>query len=216
MRVIKSAEQRVMPWKNGGGSTTEIAVWPVGAGLGDFAWRVSTALVARDGPFSLFEGVDRTLTVLDGGPLGLTFADGRIVSLDTASAPFAFAGDAAVQGAVGGQPVRDLNVMTRRGVWRHGVWIEWSAFHLAGGVRLVVVRGGDAEARCGGRVSALKSDDAVMCTDDDAVLEVTLGADAMAYAIVLEEVVELAPRGAPTPSGQTASAERFRVPTRLR
>ena len=30
-----------MPWKNGGGETTEIAVSPPGAGLDDFDWRVA-------------------------------------------------------------------------------------------------------------------------------------------------------------------------------
>jgi uncharacterized protein len=216
MRIIKAAEQRMMPWKNGAGSTTEIAVWPEGAGLHDFAWRVSTALVASDGPFSLFEGVDRTLTVLEGGPLGLTFSDGRLVSLDTASAPFAFAGDVAVQGAVGSHPVRDLNVLTRRGVWRQSVWIEWSAFQMAGGVRLAVVRGGAAEARCGSDTHMLDSGDAVMCAEDDAVLEITVGDGATAYAIVLEEQAEIAPRDTPASTVKSVAAERYRGPARFR
>lgn len=216
MRIIRAAEQRVMPWKNGAGATTEIAVWPEGAALGDFAWRVSTALVANDGPFSQFEGVDRTLTVLEGGPLGLTFSDGRVVSLDTASPPFAFAGDVAVQGAVGGHPVRDLNVMTRRGAWRQNVWIEWSAFQLAGGVRLAIVRGGTATVRSVGDTQTLENGDAVMCTENDPVLEITVGEGAMAYAIVLEEQTDIAPRDTPAPTGKTVSAERFRGPARFR
>ncbi|MBR7784673.1 HutD family protein, partial [Undibacterium luofuense] len=32
-----------MPWKNGGGSTTELAVFPEQAGLDQFIWRLSTA-----------------------------------------------------------------------------------------------------------------------------------------------------------------------------
>jgi len=35
-RVIRAAECRSMPWKNGGGATTEICVRPPGAGLDDF------------------------------------------------------------------------------------------------------------------------------------------------------------------------------------
>ena len=31
------------PWKNGGGTTREVAVSPEGAGLDDFAWRISLA-----------------------------------------------------------------------------------------------------------------------------------------------------------------------------
>ncbi len=55
-----------MPWKNGGGETVEIAVFPEGAGFKDFGWRISLASVASDGPFSAFPGIDRTLTVIDG------------------------------------------------------------------------------------------------------------------------------------------------------
>ncbi|TIV74879.1 MAG: HutD family protein, partial [Mesorhizobium sp.] len=32
MRILRAADYRVMPWKNGGGTTTEIAVSPDGAG----------------------------------------------------------------------------------------------------------------------------------------------------------------------------------------
>ncbi len=38
-----------MPWKNGGGVTTEICVSPPS---GAFDWRVSIATVNADGPFS--------------------------------------------------------------------------------------------------------------------------------------------------------------------
>src|SRR5215208_142099 len=71
MRVIRTADCRRMPWKNGRGETTEIAVSPPGAGLDDFQWRVSVARVARNGPVSSFEGVGRTLAILDGAGLRL-------------------------------------------------------------------------------------------------------------------------------------------------
>src|SRR3546814_10305481 len=63
MQVLRAAAHRVMPWKNGGGSTTEVAVAPDGAGLDEFDWRISMAVVGADGPFSGFPGVDRTLAV---------------------------------------------------------------------------------------------------------------------------------------------------------
>ncbi|TIN81446.1 MAG: HutD family protein, partial [Mesorhizobium sp.] len=66
MRILRAAEYRSMPWKNGGGVTTEIAVSPSGAGLDDFDWRVSMARVELSGPFSQFAGIDRTLAVLEG------------------------------------------------------------------------------------------------------------------------------------------------------
>ena len=66
MRLIRSKSYRRMPWKNGGGETTEIAVSPQNASLEAFDWRVSMARVESDGPFSAFPGIDRTLAVLEG------------------------------------------------------------------------------------------------------------------------------------------------------
>ena len=120
-RVIRAADCRSMPWKNGGGATTEICVHPPVAGLGDFGWRVSMATVASDGPFSVFAGVDRTLTLLAGGGLRLVIGDAAPVVLGCGSAPLSFPADLPTRSALTGAPVTDLNVMTRRGVWRHTV-----------------------------------------------------------------------------------------------
>ena len=66
MRVLRSADHKRMPWKNGGGMTLQLAISPAGAGLEDFAWRISSAQVAMDGAFSCFPGIDRSLAVLAG------------------------------------------------------------------------------------------------------------------------------------------------------
>ncbi len=111
-----------MPWKNGGGETTEIAVFPSDAGLDDFDWRVSMATVAESGPFSTFEGVDRTLAVLEGAGLVLS-VDGRIpIGLTVNSEPLAFAADAPTRAGLIDGAIRDLNVMTRRGRLTHRVF----------------------------------------------------------------------------------------------
>lgn len=49
MKVLRSAAYQRMPWKNGGGETTEIIISPQGAALSDFDWRISMALVNADG-----------------------------------------------------------------------------------------------------------------------------------------------------------------------
>ncbi|WP_332694812.1 HutD/Ves family protein [Bosea sp. (in: a-proteobacteria)] len=121
MRIIRAADCLVMPWKNGGGSTTEIAVHPEGASLDEFDWRVSMARVESDGPFSLFSGIDRTLSVLSGNGIALAFGSGSTVTLRRGSPPHAFAGDAAVVGQLIDGPITDLNVMTRQGRVRHRV-----------------------------------------------------------------------------------------------
>ena len=121
MRLIRAAEHRVMPWKNGLGSTTEVAVHPAGASLGDFDWRISMASVTADGPFSVFAEIDRTLSVLNGAGIRLTVAGRQAEALNQASAPYAFPGDAATSASLIDGPITDLNVMTRRGRVTHRV-----------------------------------------------------------------------------------------------
>ena len=121
LRVIRAADCRAMPWKNGGGETTEIAVFPPDAGLDEFEWRVSRARIASDGPFSVFAGVDRTLTVLDGAGLRLVIGAGAPVDLTPSSAPLSFEADVPTRAGLLGGAVTDLNVMTRRGSLRHRV-----------------------------------------------------------------------------------------------
>ncbi|MGO4405749.1 HutD family protein [Bosea sp. RAF48] len=121
MRIIRAADCKVMPWKNGGGTTTEIAVFPEGAPLSDFEWRISMAHVGQDGPFSSFPGIDRTLSVLTGNGIRLAFGGGETVALARSTAPFFFAADRAVDGVLVDGPIDDLNVMSRCGAWSHGV-----------------------------------------------------------------------------------------------
>jgi uncharacterized protein len=66
MQFIRANSLQSSRWKNGGGKTTEIAVWPPGASLDAFDWRISMATVEQDGPFSEFPGIDRTLALLKG------------------------------------------------------------------------------------------------------------------------------------------------------
>ena len=113
-RIIRAADCPEVPWKNGGGTTREIAVCPPGAGMGDFRWRLSMARVEQAGPFSSFDGIDRTLAVLE-GTLHLSGAVDAV--LDPVSAPFPFDGAANVEGVPLGGAVLDLNAMVRRGTY---------------------------------------------------------------------------------------------------
>ena len=115
LRLLRAVERRPRPWKNRGGETIEIAASPAGAGLDDFDWRLSMATVAAPGPFSAFDGVDRTLAVLS-GRLMLALDGGQSsVQLDPQSPPFEFAGGLEVYGAPLSGAVTDLNLMVRRG-----------------------------------------------------------------------------------------------------
>lgn len=119
MRIIRAGDCRKMPWKNGGGETTEIAVSPAGAGIEDFDWRLSMARVAGGGPFSLFPGIDRTLAVLEGDGLELAIEGMAPATVTTLSEPLAFPADAATEAELIGGEVTDLNIMTRRGRLSH-------------------------------------------------------------------------------------------------
>ena len=121
MRILRAADYRVMPWKNGGGTTTEIAVSPDGAGLDEFDWRVSMARVEGSGPFSSFAGIDRTLSVLEGEGIVLDIAGQPAARLTPASALFSFPADLPTSAALIAGPITDLNVMTRRGRTLHSV-----------------------------------------------------------------------------------------------
>ena len=121
MKLLRAGDHKRMPWKNGGGETVEIAVSPDGAGLAEFDWRVSMATVATDGPFSVFPGIDRTLSILEGEGMTL-FIEGRAPErLTQASAPLPFAADAPTSATLIDGTVTDLNVMTRRGRFTHSV-----------------------------------------------------------------------------------------------
>lgn len=112
------------PWKNGGGSTREIACWPPGASLGNFQWRASIATIDAAGPFSVFEGIDRQIMLLEGDGVHLRSRDGTIDHrLDVPHAPFAFDGEAAIDCSLLGGRSHDFNVMTRRGSCRAQVQV---------------------------------------------------------------------------------------------
>jgi hypothetical protein len=119
MRILSPADFRTTPWKNGLGETTEIArsELPGPRGVFDFAWRISVATVAADGPFSTFEGIERTITVVEGAGMELLLADGTLHRL-LPFEPFIYDGGMAITGRLIDGAVRDFNVMVRRGRWR--------------------------------------------------------------------------------------------------
>ena len=121
IRILKAQEYRRMPWKNGGGETVEIAVSPQDASVGDFDWRVSMATVAADGPFSIFPGIDRTLSILRGNGMSLVIEGRDPVLLTQDSNPLAFPADIATSAALADGTIIDLNVMTRREALNHRV-----------------------------------------------------------------------------------------------
>jgi environmental stress-induced protein Ves len=110
VKLIRQADYKRMPWKNGLGFTEEIAIGPQGAKFPNdpFDWRLSTATVSDPGPFSVFQHCDRWLTVIEGN--GLTLNDlplryGECVHLS---------GEAPVHGKPIDGSVKDLGLIFAR------------------------------------------------------------------------------------------------------
>ena len=105
-------------WKNGAGTTREIAVEPVGVGTADFDWRLSLAEVEHDAAFSAFPGIDRCIVLLRGSGMALQPDDGTAAHELHPLQPWSFTGERALAARLFDGPCSDFNVMTRRGVWR--------------------------------------------------------------------------------------------------
>lgn len=116
LRKITPAEHRVMPWKNGLGTTREIAIDPSGAALdgAGFRWRLSIADVGQSGPFSAFPGIDRTIMVISGHGMALSVAGQAPRRLDRCFEPFQFSGDVATDCQLIDGPIQDFNLMVNR------------------------------------------------------------------------------------------------------
>lgn len=119
IQKITPEDHRIMPWRNGQGSTTELWVEPVGAGLDDFDWRISCATVQADGDFSTFRGVDRSLLIMSGDGMNLNFNQQVTLTLTPESQVLSFVGEDHVHAGLLNGAVTDFNVMTRRGRWLH-------------------------------------------------------------------------------------------------
>jgi uncharacterized protein len=192
MQFMRYQSLKPSPWKNGGGQTTEIAVWPPGASLDAFDWRISMATVERDGPFSQFPGVDRTLAVLKGG-LKLQFRDRPTCVLTPGSAPVNFPGDIDTTGELWGGPAHDLNVMTRRGKWRCTVEGQRQSFRVAalpGFAKsprcAVILVDGSATVHSAFTRSSLGQLDTVLVDPTTEHIDVSLSVDGFAYLVMLE------------------------------
>lgn len=119
---LKPAQGRLMPWRNGGGTTLEMALEPPGATLeSGFLWRVSSAEVGVSGPFSAFPGMDRWLLLLEGAGFDLDFGSRGRVNLAEPLAPIRFSGDWPASATLVDGPSTDLNLMVEARRFRSSV-----------------------------------------------------------------------------------------------
>ena len=127
-RWLGAEDFTTMPWANGKGETVELARCDRG---GAMLWRLSRARVIEDGPFSIFAGVDRVLTVLNGPGFDL---EGEGVALRARPyGPVRFSGDVAVRALRVTAPSDDFNVMVARAQGRAEVRVLGGAEVFAPG-----------------------------------------------------------------------------------
>ena len=129
MRHLTPADYTSQPWKNGRGTTTEL--WRLERD-GQLLVRLSRAAVVEDGPFSLFPGIERNLTVLSGPGFRLTGAGIDLCCVPLV--PVAFPGDVEVFASeTNDAQSDDFNVMTARSLPRPQVIVAQNVSLPAGG-----------------------------------------------------------------------------------
>jgi environmental stress-induced protein Ves len=133
---LPKANYQTMPWKNGKGFTSQIALGPEGAVFPNhFSWRVSSAQVNSNDPFSNFDGCDRLLMVTQGA--GLSLNGNHLVPLQVIS----FAGETVIQAELLEGPVVDLGVIFKRDSVRAGMQVlnlsDESDLRLEGDIHFV-------------------------------------------------------------------------------
>ncbi|MEO5969189.1 MAG: HutD family protein [Bdellovibrionia bacterium] len=111
--VLRKGDSQKMPWKNGQGSTSEIAIYPIGTSLSEnsFLWRLSSAEITTGGSFSLFPGYERYLGLVKGDGLQLNFEPSKRQILLQRGKVCRFSGTDVVSSSLSGGPVEDLNLI---------------------------------------------------------------------------------------------------------
>lgn len=148
--LVRYSERPPTRWRNGHGSTREMAKRLLGGTGPDFVWRLSIAEVTEDAEFSSFPGVERSATLIWGAGLALE-VDGAERVLKPFE-PFTFPGAASTSARPIGGPVRVLNVMTKANRMSAGINVvdldDGRPVSIAGATCLVQLTGGST-ARAG-------------------------------------------------------------------
>jgi environmental stress-induced protein Ves len=111
--IIPPSHFKTIPWKNGLGETTELAINEKGS-LDSFDWRLSIASVVNDGLFSDFSGYQRQLILIEGNGINLQHDNEKIDQLDQLLKIANFDGGCKTIGTLHSGKIKDFNVMTNQ------------------------------------------------------------------------------------------------------
>jgi environmental stress-induced protein Ves len=150
MLVLRNSSYRTVPWKNGGGTTQEILREPPEPT--PFAWRLSLASIDAAGPFSAFEGYQRTLVLVSGAGVELDFGQHGRSRLTAVGQMISFDGGTPASCTLIGGRSTDLNLivskehmrsmseslqLTRAQIVQTTRWPETLVCCISGAIRLI-------------------------------------------------------------------------------
>lgn len=113
LQIIAPQQFRTIPWKNGLGETTELAI-NEGGNLECFDWRLSIASVINDGVFSDFSGYQRNLVLISGHGLMLQHDDKSSDNLTNLLDMASFDGACKTYGKLIDGAIKDFNIITNK------------------------------------------------------------------------------------------------------
>lgn len=112
IKILNPTQFKTIPWKNGQGETTELAI-NEGGSLDDFDWRLSIASVGNDGLFSNFSGYQRNLILIDGQGISLQHDDKSTDILENLLDIASFDGACQTYGKLTLGEIKDFNIITK-------------------------------------------------------------------------------------------------------
>jgi environmental stress-induced protein Ves len=111
VRLRRRSDYLSMPWRNGAGVTLEIA--RDAPSEVEFQWRLSMATLSATGPFSMYPGYRRSVTLVGGDGFRLDIEHQGSAVLDAVGATSFFPGEVATACTLLGGECRDLSLMVR-------------------------------------------------------------------------------------------------------
>jgi environmental stress-induced protein Ves len=146
LKIIPATDFKQVPWKNGKGVTTELAINDGGT-LTDFIWRLSIASVVENGVFSNFSGYQRNLVLIEGQGIMLCHDNNHTDKLSKHLDFATFDGGSETVGTLPDQAIKDFNIITKdeQCLTKVSTFIEHTAVTLAQGLYFVFSLAGDVE-----------------------------------------------------------------------
>ena len=160
LTIIPSKQNSLSPWLNGTGLTRQIAIFPSGASMLDFDWRISVADIESNCAYSNFAHTHRLQMLLSGDGIVLTLPS-KVCVLNQQYQCVDFSGDDLASCYLLKHPCQVLNVMLQshlappqinvlRGAYSKTLDHLQRVFYIAKGVyKFVTLTGEDVAVKAG-------------------------------------------------------------------